>query len=391
MNILFCYDKSFSRANGGIATVSLNLIESLRGKGHKCFGVSVIKDKLQEDKDFYYLPNASTNLNDNENHVWFRKFVDEKNIDIIINQNGNSPKSIWPIEWSKDLPVGRVTVYHSGFFSLFQCNDDRIINNTLVKVFRLRTFFNKLWLHLFRLKYGRWFHRQIILSDSVVTLTPKYFPELQWFSRVKVDKRFKSIYNSIPYIYSSVVYNKEKEKEVLFVGRLSEEKRVDYLLEIWSKICYSHPDWRLTIVGDGLLRGKLEALANDLKLPRVYFEGYANPLDFYKRASIFCLTSSTEGFSLVLVESMSCGCVPIAFNSYACASDIIDNDKCGLLIKPFDTDVYSHKLSLLMDDDKRRTVMSQNAKEKSSFFQMENIVIKWERLFKEICQQTDRR
>lgn len=357
MNILFCYDKPFNRANGGIATVSLNLINALREKGYCCYCVSVLRTNKEDCEGQYYLPNETTKLNDEVNYRWFRTFIKEKSIDVIINQNGNTPKSIWPIEWAKDLHIGRITVYHSGFFSLFQCNDDRVLNNSIVKNLRLRNFVNKLWLRLFRIKYGSWFRRQINLSHRVVTLSSKYHPELEWFSRIKTDERFVSIYNSVPDCYSNKLLIGGKKKNLLFVGRLSGEKRVDYLLEIWSKVCHSHPDWGLVIVGDGILRPQLEQMAKNMGLPRVHFEGYTDPLDYYDSSSIFCLTSSTEGFALVLVEAMSCGCVPIAFNSYACATDIIDDEKNGYLIEPFDINKYSQRLTELMDDENIGTIL----------------------------------
>ena len=123
-------------------------------------------------------------------------------------------------------------------------------------------------------------------------------------------------------------------------------------------------------------------------LPRVHFEGYTDPLDYYDSSSIFCLTSSTEGFALVLVEAMSCGCVPIAFNSYACATDIIDDEKNGYLIEPFDINKYSQRLIELMDDENIRLKMSISAKEKSSIFSMHQILKEWEHLFTDVCAKS---
>lgn len=47
------------------------------------------------------------------------------------------------------------------------------------------------------------------------------------------------------------------------------------------------------------------------------------------------MASAFEGFGLVLVEAMSYGVVPMAFNSFSNCSDIIDDDKNGILVTPF--------------------------------------------------------
>ncbi len=54
---------------------------------------------------------------------------------------------------------------------------------------------------------------------------------------------------------------------VLFVGRLAEKKGVRYLLEAMPKVIEKFPDTTLVIVGDGSLRGELEALAERLYIP----------------------------------------------------------------------------------------------------------------------------
>lgn len=65
----------------------------------------------------------------------------------------------------------------------------------------------------------------------------------------------------------------------------------------------SLPDWHLDIVGDGPDAAALKELAERLRLSNVSFEGFRNPAPYYRRASIFCMTSTFEGFGLVLPEA----------------------------------------------------------------------------------------
>lgn len=62
-------------------------------------------------------------------------------------------------------------------------------------------------------------------------------------------------------------------------------------------------------------------------MERVVFTGWQDPESFYRDASILCLTSDFEGWGMVLTEAMTFGAVPVAFNSYAAITDIIDDGK----------------------------------------------------------------
>jgi glycosyltransferase involved in cell wall biosynthesis len=343
--------------------------------------LSAKKNRDDSSADQYYLPQASSDFRVDENRNWFRDFVRKENIEVIINQNGATPTSVWPLEWSKDLPIRRLTVYHSDLESLWSCHKEVLMDNVIVKVLHLKSWVNGLWKRLFRVKYRHWLRIHHRLSDRIVFLTNKYYSGFEWFSGIKIDSRFFAIYNPKEDKFTLEIEDSQKENIVLFVGRLSKEKQIDYLLRIWRNVTEKHPDWNLVIVGDGPMKLFSENIVADYQLTNVTFEGYQNPLEYYKRAKIFCLTSSVEGFSLVLVEAMGCGCVPMAFNSYACASDIIDDGKCGFLIEPFDIDAYAQRLSLLMQDNVVRQSMVKEGKKKSQQFSLENILNEWEKLF----------
>ena len=80
-------------------------------------------------------------------------------------------------------------------------------------------------------------------------------------------------------------------------------KRPDRLLQVWEKAYHQLPDWELKFVGDGPFRKNLEILAQKLALPRITFEGYKEDATPYMdKAAILCLTSTFEGWPLVITE-----------------------------------------------------------------------------------------
>ena len=88
---------------------------------------------------------------------------------------------------------------------------------------------------------------------------------------------------------------------------------------------------------------------------------------------------------MVLVEAQGAGCVPFAFQSYASVGDIIDDGKNGVLVKPFDCDLYAKKLAHLMTNDTLRREMAVNAIEKAREFSREKIYGQWIDVFHSLC------
>ena len=177
----------------------------------------------------------------------------------------------------------------------------------------------------------------------------------------------------------------ERMKEIIYVGRLdNRSKKVGRLIKVWSKVGKKYSDWNLVIVGDGPDRNQLEELKKKYKVGNLTFEGFQSPIEYYKRASIICMTSSFEGFPMVLVEAMQFGCVPIAFDSFEAIRDVIIPEKTGELVKPFKIKDFVNKLSNLMDNGTKRKIMSDAAFKHVAQFDVNYIVDKWEVILKSL-------
>lgn len=170
----------------------------------------------------------------------------------------------------------------------------------------------------------------------------------------------------------------EKEKEVLFVGRMIDmPKQISILLKIWDIVAPQAPDWRLTLVGGGPDEHRLRELAANMNLPRIQFEGRVDPTPYYRRASILCLTSVFEGFPMVSTEAQQNGVTVIAFDSFASARDIFDNEKSGVLVPPFRIKEYAKKLLNLIQDDSYRLTLANNARLSVQRYSLEKVVNRW--------------
>lgn len=120
----------------------------------------------------------------------------------------------------------------------------------------------------------------------------------------------------------------EGRRHIISVGSLIPLKRVEDVIEGYSKVANRHRDYDLVILGDGSERKNLEELAKILGLEgRVHFLGRVeNPFKYLKRSEIFVMASESEGFPNVLIEAMACGCQVVASDCISGPREIINPD-----------------------------------------------------------------
>ena len=125
-----------------------------------------------------------------------------------------------------------------------------------------------------------------------------------------------------------------KEGPVLVAaGRLAPWKGFADLIRA-MKLIPAQRRARLMILGDGPLRGELQALISELGLDdTVRLLGYVeNPLKYFARADVFVLSSHVEGLPNVLVEAMMCGCTPVSTDCPTGPREVLQDGKYGYLV-----------------------------------------------------------
>jgi glycosyltransferase involved in cell wall biosynthesis len=241
-----------------------------------------------------------------------------------------------------------------------------------------------LWYHIAKQRYE--LNYIIKNTDAFVMLSEKFKPELYKLapSLRQYDAKIHGISN--PFERPAIdVESLKKENIILFVGRLNVlQKRVDLLMEIWKKLHANLPEWQFWVVGDGGSKAFMENYCNQNKLYRVRFFGKDNPNDYYKKAKLFHMTSAFEGFGNVLIEAQSYGCVPVMFNSYSAAQDIVNHNQDGVLVKPFDTAAYIYETMALVYNQKKLQQMAANAFENVNRFSYAETYKKWDVVFKSL-------
>ena len=179
-----------------------------------------------------------------------------------------------------------------------------------------------------------------------------------------------------------------KDKIVLFAGRFERfSKRVDRLIRIWAKAYKQLPDWKLILAGDGTELPAIKQMVADMKLPNVEFVGFQEDMTpLYRRASILCLTSQTEGWGLCLTEAQANGVIPIAFACTAAVKYILSpSGENGFLVKGFNENKFAKVLvSVAQSDPEHLLKLRQNVVKKAKDYSPEKIAAQWRKVFDDL-------
>lgn len=123
----------------------------------------------------------------------------------------------------------------------------------------------------------------------------------------------KTIYCGVDYhMIRSISEGKKRPFSIITVSRLTQYKNLDQLMWAFSYIVKTIPKATLRIIGQGDQEKRLKELAQNLNLEKkVQFLGfmpsYKAVLAEMKTSTVFCLPSTTEGFSIATVEALACG------------------------------------------------------------------------------------
>ena len=142
----------------------------------------------------------------------------------------------------------------------------------------------------------------------------------------------------------------KKDFIILFVGRLAEEKNIEFLINSQKELLKKHNNIKLLIVGDGPDKEKYEKLSKELNISdSVIFTGKASWEEmpyYYQLADVFATASKTETQGLTIIEAMAANTVPLCMKDEAFQS-MITEDLNGLF---FETEEeYQEKLLYLYE------------------------------------------
>lgn len=182
-------------------------------------------------------------------------------------------------------------------------------------------------------------------------------------------------------------YNLKGKKVVLFTGRLTVHKGVEYLIKAARKI-----KGEVLILGDGPERNYLQSLINQYKLTNVRILGYFSPdkrdlFDaFYRRADVYVAPSVwNEPLGLVILESMA-QYTPVIVTRKGGIMSIVKDGYNGYLVRPRNATEIAEKVNKLLADKALRDRMGERARQTViERFTWDKVTKRFERLYEKFA------
>jgi glycosyltransferase involved in cell wall biosynthesis len=386
MIVLFFHLNGIDGNAGGVSrtTETLGMIFEDNGIDVWFVGAKNINKGKQYHPHQIFLPKEDC-INNKENVDFLSQFIRQKENISIINQASLSNEAVSFIaEVKKHTGAGVISCLHNSVLTpvLYGAYQKEFLLRKkhlsfLFEIMRTPLVTN-LMTNIYICKYRQFYQNILDKSDKVILLCNGQVDELRKMCGTIDDNKVSVIPNCQLPVQESEM-NESKENLVLWVGTVDYSiKRPDNMLRIWNRIYQKHPDWKLTIVGDGSALNDVKSMAKAMGLKRVSFAGRKSPEEYYRKAKIVCVTSVHESFSLVTTEAQANGAVPVVFDSFTAASIVVRDGETGILVPPFKLDAFANEVSRLMNDNYRLNNMSEGAKKSVSQFSPDIIYKKWQ-------------
>ena len=150
-------------------------------------------------------------------------------------------------------------------------------------------------------------------------------------------------------------------------------------MDVFERFAVKEKEWRLRIIGEGPLKENIKQRIDPLGLgDRVQIlSPTGNIEEEFRQASVYLMTSRSEGLPMVLLEAKAFGLPIVSFDCETGPADIIKEGKDGFLIECFDIDEMAVKLEALCSDLSLRRAFGCYGREDVKRFFPEVVSQKW--------------
>jgi glycosyltransferase involved in cell wall biosynthesis len=173
--------------------------------------------------------------------------------------------------------------------------------------------------------------------------------------------------------YLKKEYNLKNWPVFIFVGRIANEKNLEFLIRAFHAVNQKNPESYLFLVGGGPNEKEYNQLIKNLNLgDKVVITGYVpygEISNYLASANIFITSSKTEVHPLTILEAMATGLPTIAFDTFG-TGEIINNNVTGVKTKVDDMDSFTLGMEKLLLDKNLRNNLGENAKNYSRKFSL---------------------
>ncbi|MDZ8188668.1 MAG: glycosyltransferase [Nostoc sp. ChiSLP02] len=160
------------------------------------------------------------------------------------------------------------------------------------------------------------------------------------------------------FLNTCLTAEEKNNKVLLFLGRISFEKRVDLLIETFAQLKKRDDNYSLIIAGDGPSSAvnKLKSLAQSI--PNIHFTGFIHgeaKANLLASCDLFCNPSPYETFGRTVVEAMASGIPVVAVDSGA-VSEYMVNNVNGYLVQPDNVEEFARRIEEALSNDNTQII-----------------------------------
>ena len=175
-------------------------------------------------------------------------------------------------------------------------------------------------------------------------------------------------------------FTDENTEVILSGGRHEPQKGFDTLLSGFTRMERSNT--RLMLFGTGPETESLKQQATTLGIDnRVWFPGFVeNPYKYMANADVFVLSSQYEGFGLVLIEALACGCPVVSTDCESGPAEILEDGKYGSLVPVGDYAALVEAVKQCLDNSQNTEILRHRSEE----FNIKSAIQEYMKIFEEI-------
>jgi len=206
------------------------------------------------------------------------------------------------------------------------------------------------------------------IVDSVLCVAEKHQKAMRdWFPEKSIHLVSNGVDTKEPLEYSLPL--ESRNMTILSVGSLRWHKDHATLIDAFAQLAEQYPEWKLVILGEGPKRAELTEQINRLGLAdRIALPGVVDRRELFEqlgRASVFILSSVTEGLPKALLEGMAAGCACIATDVGDCRRVLDDN---GIIVNVSNAGGITDALATYLDNTELRMDKGRSAQKRSQEF-----------------------
>lgn len=325
------FTETYTPYISGLVTSELMLKKALEKKGHEVYVVTAnlksFKYNYDEKEKILRIPGIPTGIYDSRlTSIYPIQAVNKIKswkLDVIHSQTEFAIGTFARL-LSKQYNIPLVHTYHTMYEDYIHYITKGYFNRSSKKL----------------VEYFTKFYCDTTATELIVptTKTYKLFKEKYQFKKnihiiptgIEVERFYQEKINheELALLEKSLNLTK-KDFIILFIGRLAEEKNIEFLINAHNTITRKYQNIKLLIVGDGPDKEKYIELSKKLNIAnKVIFTGkvaWDEIPYYYHCADIFATASKTETQGLTIIESMASSVVPVCINDEAFTSMITEN------------------------------------------------------------------